>query len=225
VVASVVQSASVIGTTASVTATLGSTPTVGNTLVGFLSSDTTSTVVPTAGAGASYTARLSSVTNQGFYVWTRLVASGDSATTTFTLTGAASSAIVLVEVQGTYSSIGTVATTINGAQTTRTATTVTPATTDGIVLGAAGLHGFNTVITGGTADNTFTTLLNQPNASTGSTISAMLTAYRVMSTATATGTTTFTWSGNATDTAGIQVAFTGITVAAGTRPRRIGKRR
>ena len=54
---SIVQSASTIGTTGTVTVTLGSAPTIGNTLVGIMAADAYQTAAPTAGSGRSYTSQ------------------------------------------------------------------------------------------------------------------------------------------------------------------------
>ena len=206
--ASVVQFGSVSASTATPAVVLGAAPTVGNTLVAILAGDITSSGVPTAGAGRSYAQRLKNVNNQEFTLWTRFVASGDSATTTFALTGAAPTAVAVVEIQGTFDKVGTVSSTINSAASTRTCTGLSPATTDNLVLSIAGLHGLST-ISGGAADNTFTVVTTRYGTS-GATQCGLIVASRLTGSTAVTGDTTVSWTGTATDRDGAQIAFTGI---------------
>ena len=205
---SVVQFGTFVTDIAAPTVVLGATPTVGNTLVAILAADVTSSGVPTAGAGRPYTQRLKNVNNQEFTLWTRLIASGDSATTTFALTGTFPSAVAVVEVQGTYDTVGTVSSTINVAATARTCTGLTPTTIDNLVLAIVGLHNLG-ALSGGVADNAFTVVASRYGP-VGSTQAGLIIASRLTGSTAATGTTTVSWTGNANDRSGAQIAFTGI---------------
>lgn len=217
-VSSVVQSAAVQATTTSVIVTLGTTPTVGNTLLAFVASDTTHSAVPIAGASRGFTQRLSQVNNQGFYVWTRAVVSGDTSTITFTASSASPSSAHVVEVQGTYDTIGTGTTTINTAGASRTTNSVTPTNADNTVLALAGIHGIQNAESGGAADNGFAlTLANYP-AGAGLTLASTVSTQKFTGVAAATGVTTISWTGNSLDRDGVQVAFAGVTVNAGVLP-------
>uniref|UniRef100_UPI0035698A64 hypothetical protein n=1 Tax=Actinotalea sp. TaxID=1872145 RepID=UPI0035698A64 len=207
--APIVQSASAIGTTGSVGVTLGATPTPGNTLLAIMAADAYQTGAPTAGAGRSYTSRLSSQSNLGFYFWTRLVTSGDSATTTFTL-GAASSACVVVEVAGTFDKTGTASVVNNSAGGSSACTGLTPATTDGTTLAVAGLTSTNTILSGISSNNGFTTVINAINSVSGGGRANVFVSSLATTTTTATGTTTISWSGLASDRASAQIAFTAL---------------
>jgi hypothetical protein len=127
---SVVQSNANSGAATSLTVVLGAAPTAGNTLLAIMASDTTHAGVPTAGAGNSYTQRLAQVGGQGFYVWTRLVAGGESATTTFTPSTADPAGLVVAEIQGTFDKVGAGTTITGSALATRDTTTLSPTTTD-----------------------------------------------------------------------------------------------
>jgi len=211
-VSSVVQSNGAHGTTNPRTIVLGSAPTVGNTLVAIMASDTTHTGVPTAGAGNSYTQRLAQVGGQGFYVWTRLVVGGESATTTFTPNGASPAALHVIEIQGTYDKVGAGTTNTGSAAASRTATGLSPTTTDNIVLAIAGLHAVQaSAPSGGSADNSFTLTLATHSGGTGFNC-GIITAHKATGAISATGTTTLSWTNNYNDRDGIQIAFTGITV-------------
>jgi hypothetical protein len=226
--ASIVQSASANTTTTPATVTLGAAPTVGNTLLAIMSSDTTSTAAPTAGSTRSYTERINAVANQGFYVWTRLVASGDAAATAFTPSGANPAALMVIEVAGTYDTIGTNTHVLATPALTATATGLTPTTTDGLTVALVGFHSVTGAApTGGTVNNGFTLLRTQFPATNGATLSGIVTGYVVTTTTAATGTTTLSWSvGNGGDRDSLQIAFTGTGGAVTpTRYRRIGKRR
>ncbi len=203
---SVVQSASANTATDPGVVTLGAAPTVGNTLLAIMASDTTIQTGVTAGAGRSYTQRLAQVGNQGFYIYTRLVTSGDAAATSFDITGANPAALAVIELTATYDKIGTVATTINANATSRTATGLSPTTTDNLVIAIAGLHTLNTVPTGPSVDNGFTLVLTQGTT----TSNAVYVATKATGSTSATGTTTFSWSGNALDQDGVQIAFTAL---------------
>jgi hypothetical protein len=207
---SIIQSAASNSAVANPTVTLGATPTPGNTLVAWVSSDTTHTAVPTAGAGRSFTQRIAQVNNQGFYVWTRLVTSGDSATVTFTASSALNTSAHVIEVQGTYDVIGTGLSTINAGAASRTTNGLTPTNADNAVLAIAGIHGFTATGSGGSADNTFTlTEANFP-AGTGTATAGGITTQKFTGSTAATGTTTISWTGSAIDRDGVQIAFTGI---------------
>lgn len=224
-VASVVQSASANTTTTPATITLGAAPTVGNTLLAIMASDTTSTAAPNAGTSKPYAQRLAQVGGQGFYVWTRLVVSGDAAATSFTPSGANPACLMVIEIQGTYDVVGVGTTTTGTSGTSRTTTTLTPTTSDNLVVAIAGLHALTVVTSGGTVNNTFSMLRTQFAGSTGATLGSVLTASRSTGAAAATGTTTISWTGNASDYDGVQIAFTGTGGAAAATPiRRIGKR-
>lgn len=174
-----------------------------------MASDTTSTGAPTAGAGLSYTQRLSQVSAQGFYIWTRLVVSGDSATTTFTPNGAFPAALMVIEVAGAYDKIGTGSQVVGSGGQTVINTGLSPATTDGITLSVGGVHGVTNTMSGGTVDNGFTFLRGQYPAGTGTTVGGAVSASKVTTTTAATGTTTITFTGGASDRDGAQIAFTG----------------
>jgi hypothetical protein len=205
----VVQSNSASTTTSPATVVLGAAPTAGNTLVAIMASDTTHTGVPTAGAGLNYTQRISQVNNEGFYIWTRLVVSGDSATTTFTPNGAFAASLMVIEVAGTYDKIGTGSLVLGTSGSTIVNTGLTPATTDGMTISIGGIHSVNSALGGGSVDNGFTMLRTQYAAGNGSAIGGVMAATLVTTTTTATGTTTFTFTGSASDRDGAQIAFTG----------------
>jgi hypothetical protein len=226
-VASVVQSATTynISSTAS-TVVLGAAPTAGNTLLAVMASDTTAAAAPTAGTGNGYTQRVGQVNAQGFYVWTRAVAGGESATTSFTLSTGSAAALAVVEIQGTYDKFGTGTTNTSTPAASRTTTGLAPATTDGLTVAIAGLHSLAAVPTGGAADNTFSFLAAKYSGLAQSTETGVVLAYKVTSSTAATGTTTLSWTGNVNDRDGVQIAFTGIGGgAASTAYRRVGKRR
>jgi hypothetical protein len=175
-----------------------------------MASDTTHTGVPTAGAGLSYTSRFTQVNNEGFYIWTRLVVSGDSATTTFTPNGAFAASLMVIEVAGTYDKIATTGSLVTGtAGTTIINPGLTPATTDGMTLSIGGIHSVNSALGGGSVDNGFTIVRTQYAAGNGSAIGGVMVAKLVTTTTGATGTTTMTFTGSASDRDGAQVAFTG----------------
>lgn len=202
-----------ISGTAAITAptlTLGATPTVGNTLVAIMASDDYDTALPTAGAGRSYTQRLSSENNLGFYIWTRKVVSGDSATTTFGIGSATHSAAAVLEIQGDYDKVGTVTTTNNSAAGTQVTSGLSPATTDNIVLAVFGGTTTNTVLSGFSVDNGFTNAISAINAASGAGRANAHVAYKLTGATSATGTTTISWSGLSSDRSGAQVAFTAI---------------
>lgn len=218
---SIVQSAATQAAVTAPTVTLGAAPTVGNTLVAVVSSDTTHTTAPNAGAGKTFTQRVSQVNNQGFYVWTRLVASGDSATVTFAASSAGVTSAQVIEVQGTYDQVGAGTTVINTAASTRDATGLTPATADNTVLACYGIHGFNGANpSGGSVDNTFTVTRTSWPATASLAQSGTITAQKFTAATTATGTTTASWTGGALDRDGVQIAFTGVASgAAAPNPR------
>lgn len=213
--ASIVQSNSIEGTTASVNVVLGVAPTVGNTLVAVMSSDTVHTGTPTAGSGRAYTQRYSRVANQGFYVWTRLVASGDSATTNFTPSGANPATLAVIEVQGTYDTVGT-GTFVAANGLTAAPTGLTPSTTDGLTLAIAGCHGITTGQPASpSVDNGFTITRTQNPAAIGGARAAVFVAHKVTSSTAATGTTTISWTtAQIFDRDSVQIAFTGISSGA-----------
>jgi hypothetical protein len=214
---SVVQSNANSGAATSLTVVLGAAPTAGNTLLAIMASDTTHAGVPTAGAGNSYTQRLAQVGGQGFYVWTRLVAGGESATTTFTPSTADPAGLVVAEIQGTYDKIGAGTTITGSALATRDTTTLSPTTTDNIVLAIAGIHApSSTVGSGGGVDNTFTFL--RAVFSAGGLAAGVVTGWKTTGSTGATGTTTLSWTNNYKDRDGVQIAFTGIGGAAAAKP-------
>lgn len=216
--ASVVQSNSGFATTTTPTVVLGVAPTAGNTLVAVVGSDTTHGV-PTAGAGKSYTQRLGQVAQQGFYVWTRLVVAGDSATTTFAPTSASPSAMVVAEIAGTFDKTGTGFTITGSNAASVPPTGLSPATTDGLVIAAGGMHNATgSAPSGGSVDNTFTLLRTAFNAAAGATSSNAITASKVTTSTAATGTTTLSWTNNCADRDGVQIAFTGLAGAAAIPP-------
>ena len=101
---------------ATLSATLGATPTVGNTLVCVVGSITTMTAGP-----SGFTQRVGYVSQQGHYVYTRTVVSGDSATVTVDPNGDFDTAMVVMEIDGTYDEITTTAATQSTAgQSSRT---------------------------------------------------------------------------------------------------------
>jgi hypothetical protein len=209
--ASVVQSNSALTTTTPATVVLGSAPTAGNTLLAIMASDTTSSAVPFAGSGLVYTQRLAQVSAQGFYVWTRLVVSGDSATTTFTPNGANVAALAVLEISGTYDKIGAGFTTVANLATTVATSGLSPTTTDGLVVAIAGLHSFaGGTPSGGAVDNTFTFLLSRFSAAAGSTTCGTVDGYKVTSSTATTGTTNLSWTTTANDRDAVQIAFTGL---------------
>jgi len=208
--ASVVQYSSANTTVDPSTVALGAAPSAGNTLLAVMASDTTIQNTPFAGTGKTYTQRLASVNNQGFYVWTRLCDGTESATTTLDITGANPAAVGVFEIQGTFDKIGTVSSTINSNNTQRTCTSVTPASADNIVIALAGLHSLAT-ISGGAVDNGFTFLLGQYGPS-GGTQCGLVIGYKVTGSTSAVGVTTPSWSGNALDQDGVLVAFSGLAV-------------
>lgn len=188
---------------------LAGAPTAGNTLLAIMSSDTTIQTTPTAGATNTYTQRIGQVNAQGFYVWTRLVVSGDSATTTFDITGANPACLMVFEIVGTYDKIGTGATTVGSAGASRTTTGLSPATADNLVIAIAGLHSLVVVTSGGAVNNGFTILRTQFASTAVNTQSSIITASKATGSTAATGTTTITWTGSANDYDGVQIAFTG----------------
>lgn len=207
---SIVQSAATQAAVTAPTVTLGAAPTVGNTLVAVVSSDTTHTA-PNAGAGKTFTQRVSQVNNQGFYVWTRLVVSGDSATVTFAASSAGVTSAQVIEVQGTYDKTGAGTTVINSVGGTRDATGLTPATADNTVLACYGIHGFNGANpSGGSVDNAFTVTQTSWPATASLAQAGTIVAQKFTAATAATGTTTATWTGNALDRDGVQIAFTGV---------------
>lgn len=209
--ASVVQSNSANTTTTPATVVLGAAPTAGNTLVAVMASDTTHTGVPTAGAGNSYTIQDTQVASQGWYVWTRLVVAGDSATTTFVPNGANPAALMVIEVAGTFDKVGTRVHVTASAAASIAPTGLTPATTDGITLAVGGLHGIVAgALSGGAASAGFTFLRSQFAAGTGGTLGGVIAAYLVTTATSATPTTTLSWTNNATDRDAVQIAFTGL---------------
>lgn len=218
---SVVQSNANSGTGTSLTVVLGSAPTAGNTLLAVMASDTTASAAPTAGTGNSYTQRLAQVSGQGFYVWTRLVAGGESATTTFTLSTSSPAGLLVAEIQGTFDKVGTGTTIVNSALTTRDTTTLSPTTADNLVAAIAGIHGeASTVGTGGGVDNAFTFLQAAFSAGTAPTAAGVVVGSKVTGSTGATGTTTLSWTNAYKDRDGVQIAFTGIGGAAAAEPYR-----
>jgi hypothetical protein len=209
VAVTVVQQNSANTTIDPATVVLGSALTAGNTLLAIMASDTTIQNIPFAGAGNTYTQRLAQVGGMGFYVWTRLVVSGDSATTTFDITGANPAALMVFEIAGTYDKIGAGATS-SGSGTTRTATGLSPATTDNLVIAIAGIHSTSAAGSGGSADNGFALLRAQFAAAGGSTQCNVVTVSKATASTAATGTTTVSWTGAATDRDGVQIAFTAL---------------
>jgi hypothetical protein len=209
---SIVQSNSANTTTTPATVVLGAAPTAGNTLLAIMSSDTTSSAVPFAGAGNTFTQRLSQVNAQGFYVWTRLVAGGESATVTFTPNGANAACLMVLEIQGTYDKVGTGGTIVGTPATSVVATGLSPATTDGITIAIAGCHSITVAaMTGGAATAPFTFYRGQYAATSGGTLSGVVTARYVTSSTAATGSTTLSWSGGQpNDRDSLQIAFTGL---------------
>jgi hypothetical protein len=173
-----------------------------------MASDTTHTGVPTAGAGLSYTIRDTQVASQGWYVWTRLVVAGDSATTTFVPNGANPAALMVIEVSGTYDKVGTRVHVTGVAASNIAPTGLSPTTADGLTLAVAGMHNLTTV-SGGSVDNAFTFLALQTTFA-GSTSGAVIAAYKVTSSTAATGTTTLSWTGTGADRDAVQIAFTGL---------------
>jgi hypothetical protein len=173
-----------------------------------MASDTTHTGVPTAGAGLSYTIRDTQVASQGWYVWTRLVVAGDSATTTFVPNGANHAALMVIEVSGTYDKVGTRVHVTGVAASNIAPTGLSPTTADGLTLAVAGMHNLTTV-SGGSVDNAFTFLALQTTFA-GSTSGAVIAAYKVTSSTAATGTTTLSWTGTGADRDAVQIAFTGL---------------
>lgn len=202
------------------TVVLGAAPTAGNTLLALVASDTTHTAVPTAGAGRSYTQRLAQVNNMGFYVWTRLVTSGDSATTTFTASSALPTSAQVLEIQGTYDVIGTGLSTINTSAGNRTTNGLTPTTADNTVIAIAGLHFSTPVPSGGSVDNTFAIAQTQFAPAAGATASSSITASKFTGSTAATGTTTISWTNGVNDRDGVQIAFTGISAGTAAPPNR-----
>jgi hypothetical protein len=199
------------------TVVLGGAPTAGNTLLAIMASDTTIQNIPFAGTGNTYTQRLAQVGGMGFYVWTRLVVGGDSATTTFDITGANNATLMVFEIAGTYDKIGAGATSTSSA-TTRTATGLSPATTDNLVVAIAGMHSTSAVGSGGSADNGFALLRAQFAPTAGTLLCNIVTASKATASTVATGTTTLSWTGAATDRDGVQIAFTAL--AGGAPPSR-----
>lgn len=211
--ASVVQSAGSSVATDPATVVLGATPTAGNTLLAVMSSDTTiqTSTFPTAGAGRNYTLRGSRVANQGFYVWTRLVTSGDSATTSFDIAGANPGTYAVAEIAGTYDTIGTITfAAANGLNLPITG--LTPGGTDNLVVAIVGGHSVsNSVPAAETADNGFTVFVAQDPPSVGGTRSAVILASKATGSTSATGTTTISWTGaQIFDRDGFQISFLGI---------------
>lgn len=207
----------VAGTATSTTpsVTLPSAPTVGNTLVAIMAADDYQTAAPTAGSGRGYTPRLSSQNNLGFYLWTRPVASGDSATTTFAIGSATYSAVIVLEIQGTYDTVGTVTTTNNAAAGTQVTSGLSPATADNIVLAVFGGTTTNTVLSGFTVDNGFTNATSAIASTSGGGRANAHVAYKLTGSTAATGTTTISWSGLASDRSGAQISFTAVSGGGG----------
>ena len=75
--------------------TLDSSPTQGNVLVAIVASDTTMTSGP-----SGFTERLAYVSNEGFYVYTKVAGAGESATVTVDPNGGYPTSMAVLEFSG-----------------------------------------------------------------------------------------------------------------------------
>jgi len=188
---------------ATLSATLDSTPTDGNVLVCMVSSDTTMTAGP-----SGWTERVAYVSNQGFYVYTK-VASSTGATVTVDPNGDNETAMLVAEFSGVsaYEAISsTAATQSSPGQTSRTTNAVTPAG-NAVYMACYGLHGFNTDAPASPSYTGSFTGIGSAVSATGSanTRAGVLAAWL---SGTGSQNPTASWTNGVTNTAAVVVAIT-----------------
>lgn len=201
---SIVQSAQGNANATTTTATFGSTPTSGNTLLAFANSDSILTI------GGSWTQRLSSVASTGFYIWERTAGASEPTAVTVTPSSSDFAALTVVEVSSlaAFDTVGTAAVT-SGSAATATAADITATGGAGdIVFVFVGIHGFGITPSAPSYGNGFTAVQNViPSVTSNALVVGQFVGSKTVGTPAAIGATTVTWTEPVADQVAVQIAY------------------
>jgi len=208
--ASIMQSAVATGTSTALVATLGATPTLGNTLVVITNSNNIVTL--NASAGTGWTQRAAYLGDQDFHAWTRPVVSSDITAFTINSSPADDIAIVVLELAGVLATPFDVAGTVvaaSGVAASQIASTITTTAANDLVLVIHAVHGIESSYTGAVSYNNSFTAAVAANPATGFSTSktALLIGQKTQATAGAVGATTITTTGSSQNRASVMLAF------------------
>lgn len=200
----IVQSAQGAANATTTTATFGSTPTNGNTLLAFGNSDSILTI------GGSWTQRLSSVASTGFYIWERTAGASEPTAVVVTPSSSDYAALTVVEVGSLagYDVVGTAAVTTGSAATATAADITATGGAGDIVFVFAGIHGFGITPSAPVFGNGFTVVQSVIPAVTSSAIVVgQFVGSKTVGTPSAIGATTVTWTEPVADQVAVQIAY------------------
>lgn len=201
---SIVQTQVAEASGASLTATLGATPTVGNILLAVSNSDSTLTI------GGAWTQRFNFVSDQGFYIWDRVAGASEPTAITVTPSSSTYAALSVIEMAGVSGMdvVGTVVSSLNSQAATIQPSDIVATAAGDLTFSIGAMHGWSgTDPATPTFDNGFTTLTTAVTTGGSSAASGHFIGSKTAFTSGSIGATNIAWTNNTQNRAAVQIAY------------------